>query len=447
VTDKESYLDLQQSYQAYNKVTKLEIHTVLVLSRPYNQGTYGRGAGMALRPLTVWLVPCGTIQYRFEQLTFRQSCATPAEWLHQLTQGIIKSFDFVLCTSYSVCSSLNFVFDWTCLVMATLASANDKSSQLQADPGLLTPPSHVVTRGSFCCIPCHKSQGHLVSRNELRTLEEHGRAPHPAQSSATWQNHCSERYKWRGVRKTIFQVSTELHLLLIVTEVDCWLLSTECAGTFDDEEEDAWYVVAEYATVQRSSMDMVEIVKDIWKKAEKFMHQAGLYMQSRHIGKATSSISSNWKCTPKFCGAHSCVSMISFANVELESELPRPSTSWYSNSRAHMTRTATNHACLLLFKSEIHAVMEEEASKKQEDKRNFLEYSSNTQGDMAWHFRCWSYLTLPSPVQPLAATLQLWQCTGRQHSRQLLLHALGFLSRTLWGSIPRLRTTTSHSSW
>ena len=33
-------------------------------------------------------------------------------------------------------------------------------------------------------------------------------------------------------------------------------------------------------------MDKVEIVEDIWYKAEQFMHQAGSYMQSGHIGKA-----------------------------------------------------------------------------------------------------------------------------------------------------------------
>ncbi len=49
----------------------------------------------------------------------------------------------------------------------------------------------------------------------------------------------------------------------------------ECAGTSDDEEEDVWYVVAEYATDQRSSMDTLEIVEDVWYKAEQFMHQAG----------------------------------------------------------------------------------------------------------------------------------------------------------------------------
>jgi hypothetical protein len=34
------------------------------------------------------------------------------------------------------------------------------------------------------------------------------------------------------------------------------------------------YIVAGYATDQRSSMDTVDIVEDIWNKAENFMHQA-----------------------------------------------------------------------------------------------------------------------------------------------------------------------------
>ncbi len=42
VTDTESYRDSQESYGAYNFVTELEIRTVRVLSRPYNQGTYCR---------------------------------------------------------------------------------------------------------------------------------------------------------------------------------------------------------------------------------------------------------------------------------------------------------------------------------------------------------------------------------------------------------------------
>ncbi len=53
ITDTEKYRDLQQKYRAYNFITELEIRTVRVLSRPYNQGTYGRCAGMARRPLTV----------------------------------------------------------------------------------------------------------------------------------------------------------------------------------------------------------------------------------------------------------------------------------------------------------------------------------------------------------------------------------------------------------
>ncbi len=38
--------------------------------------------------------------------------------------------------------------------------------------------------------------------------------------------------------------------------------------------------------------------------------------------------------------------------------------------------------------SEIHAVMEEQARKKQEAQSKFLEYSNNMQGDLEWHFRC-----------------------------------------------------------
>jgi hypothetical protein len=64
--------------------------------------------------------------------------------------------------------------------------------------------------------------------------------------------------------------------------------------------------------------------------------------------------------------------------------------------------------------SEIHAMMEEQARIKQEDQRKFLEYRSNTRGDLGWHFRCCSYLTLSPSVQPLAATATLLR---RQHSR------------------------------
>ncbi len=52
------------------------------------------------------------------------------------------------------------------------------------------------------------------------------------------------------------------------------LLLTVVAGASDDEE-DALYVVAEYATNQRCTIYTVEFVIDIWNKAEQFMHQAG----------------------------------------------------------------------------------------------------------------------------------------------------------------------------
>ena len=52
-------------YRVWQFISELEIRTLhvlkrteLVLFRSYNQGTYGRGASVARRPLTVWLVPC-----------------------------------------------------------------------------------------------------------------------------------------------------------------------------------------------------------------------------------------------------------------------------------------------------------------------------------------------------------------------------------------------------
>jgi hypothetical protein len=53
IIDTENYRDLQENFRAYNFVSELEIRAVGVLSRPYNQGTYGRCSGMARRPLTV----------------------------------------------------------------------------------------------------------------------------------------------------------------------------------------------------------------------------------------------------------------------------------------------------------------------------------------------------------------------------------------------------------
>ncbi len=104
----------------------------------------------------------------------------------------------MLRASESVRYSFNFVFD---RIRSVMASADDNAAQLPANAGLLTPPSRVVTCGAFRGIPCHEGPGRLVSRDELRKLVEHGRAPHPvsqysrSDSSATLQNHCTERYE------------------------------------------------------------------------------------------------------------------------------------------------------------------------------------------------------------------------------------------------------------
>ncbi len=53
IIDTENYRDLQENFRAYNFFPELEIRAVGVMSRAYNQGTYGRCAGMARRSLTV----------------------------------------------------------------------------------------------------------------------------------------------------------------------------------------------------------------------------------------------------------------------------------------------------------------------------------------------------------------------------------------------------------
>ncbi len=87
----------------------------------------------------------------------------------------------MLCASDSVRHSFNFVFE---RIRSVMASADDNAAQLPADPGFLTPPSRVVTRGAFRGIPCREGPGRVVSSDELRKLAEHGRAPHPVHNPA-----------------------------------------------------------------------------------------------------------------------------------------------------------------------------------------------------------------------------------------------------------------------
>ncbi len=65
-----------------------------------------------------------------------------------------------------------------------MASSDDSDAHLPSDPGFLTLPSRIVTRGAFRGIPCSEGPGSLVSRNELRKLVEHGRSSHPVHNPA-----------------------------------------------------------------------------------------------------------------------------------------------------------------------------------------------------------------------------------------------------------------------
>ncbi len=78
--------------------------------------------------------------------------------------------------------------------------------------------------------------------------------------------------------------------------------------------------------------------------------------------------------------------------TEWYSESPgRPSLSPATKKRYRNQVESDMSEMSSMSESEIHAVMKEQARKKQEDRRKlhkFLEYRSNTRGDMEWHFRC-----------------------------------------------------------
>ncbi len=100
-----------------------------------------------------------------------------------------------------------------------MASANDNAAQLPADPGFLTPPSHA--RG----FSLHtEGPGSLVSRDELRKLAEHGRAPHPVHNPAqpgriTAQNDTSDEESGKYYFK--FRLTVFGYYLLLRSTADC----------------------------------------------------------------------------------------------------------------------------------------------------------------------------------------------------------------------------------
>ncbi len=53
----------------------------------------------------------------------------------------------------------------------------------------------------------------------------------------------------------------------------------------DDDDDDEWKVIAEYATNHQQAMDAHEIVDDIYRHAENFIHESGRVMQPDYLGK------------------------------------------------------------------------------------------------------------------------------------------------------------------
>ena len=94
-------------------------------------------------------------------------------------------------------------------------------------------------------------------------------------------------------------------------------------------------------------MDTAEIVEDIWRKAQEFMHLSGTYMDDAHIGKADdlylfqtivdSKVSRTYICPDD----HACQCGAGIRVTEFKRKC-------YSNSRAHTISTAiVCESCML----------------------------------------------------------------------------------------------------
>jgi hypothetical protein len=91
------------------------------------------------------------------------------------------------------------------------------------------------------------------------------------EESGKYSRYCRQNIAFTYLQNDYFRLN-------IICCNSALLRSTECA------DEEAWHVVAEYATNQRRAMDTVDIVDDIWNKTAEFIHLAGRFMQHEHIG-------------------------------------------------------------------------------------------------------------------------------------------------------------------
>ena len=51
------------------------------------------------------------------------------------------------------------------------------------------------------------------------------------------------------------------------------------------EDEDGWRIAERYCIDYRGSMDMDEIIENVFMRATEFMHQSGMRMDADHVGK------------------------------------------------------------------------------------------------------------------------------------------------------------------
>ena len=175
-----------------------------------------------------------------------------------------------------------------------MASADDNAAQLPADTALRTPPSRVVTLGDFRGIPCREGPGRVVSRDELRKLVEHGRAPHPVHNPAqpgriTARNATSDEESGKYYFK--FRLTVFAYHLLLRSTADCrgrnvqahLMMMTRMRGKFGQSTlpiKEAQWIHMRLPTIYGT------------KQSNSCMNQ-DCTCKTDTLGKTTTSISSN----------------------------------------------------------------------------------------------------------------------------------------------------------
>ena len=158
--------------------------------------------------------------------------------------------------------------------------SDEDDIQLPSDPDYITPPTDRRKCGAERVSFGGEGSNSVPSPFKQINFEKQGRA----QEQSTL---CSAHVTAIGYRPALRYLSSNS----IPSPVK--RMQAPQSQVISDDDEDEWEVIAEYATNHQQAMDAHEIVDDIYRHAEKFMHASGKVMQPDYLVN-------RWTC---ICGA------------------------------------------------------------------------------------------------------------------------------------------------